>query len=131
MRPSIDLATTLSCSRAAGRYTSTETSMGRCPPFFSHAASLPLVVVLPEPCKPAIKITVGGCDENLKRAVSVPSSVISSSRTILITCSEGESAVITDAAHRLHADHFDQVGDHLQVDVGVQQRHADLAQRFG
>ena len=26
--------------------------MGRWPPFLSHAASLPLVVVLPEPCRP-------------------------------------------------------------------------------
>ena len=69
--------------------------MGLCPPFLSHAASLPAVVVLPEPCNPAIKITDGGCEANLKRAVSLPSSVISSSRTILITCSEGESAVST------------------------------------
>src|ERR1017187_8440632 len=69
--------------------------MGRWPPFLSHAASLPAVVVLPEPCSPAIRMTLGGCEANLKRAVSLPSSVISSSRTILITCSEGESAVST------------------------------------
>ena len=94
-RASTCLATTLSCSRAAGRYTSTETSMGRCPPFLSHAASLPDVVVLPEPCRPAIKITVGGCEANLKRAVSLPRMAINSSRTIFTTCSEGESAVST------------------------------------
>ncbi len=69
--------------------------MGRCPPFLSHAASLPLVVVLPEPCSPAIRMTVGGLEAKLKRAVSLPSSAISSSRTILMTCSEGESAVST------------------------------------
>ena len=57
-------ATTFNCSRAAGRYTSTETSRGRCPPFFSQFASLPEVVVLPEPCSPAISTTVGGCEAN-------------------------------------------------------------------
>ena len=49
--------------------------MGRWPPFLSHAASLPLVVVLPEPCRPAMRMTVGGCEANLKRAVSRPSKV--------------------------------------------------------
>ena len=48
--------------------------MGRCPPFFSHAASLPLVVVLPEPWRPAMRMTVGGWEANLKRAVSLPRS---------------------------------------------------------
>ena len=73
---SIDFATTFSCSRAAGRYTSTDTSMGRCPPFFSHAASLPpKSSSCPNPASPAIRITVGGCDANLNRAVSLPRSV--------------------------------------------------------
>ena len=88
-------ATIFNCSRAAGRYTSTETSIGRWPPFCSHAASLPEVVVLPEPCRPAIRITLGGRDAKLNRAVSLPRIATSSSRTILITCSVGESAVIT------------------------------------
>src|SRR6185437_11008530 len=69
--------------------------MGRWPPFLSHAASLPLVVVLPEPCRPAMRMTVGGLEAKLKRAVSLPRSEINSSRTTLTTCSEGESAVIT------------------------------------
>src|SRR4029077_10554108 len=88
-------ATTLSCSRAAGRYTSTETSSGRCPPFFSQLASLPEAVVLPEPCRPVISTTVGGCEANLSLAVSLPRVSTSSSRTILMTCSPGESAVST------------------------------------
>ena len=69
--------------------------MGRWPPFFSHWASLPEVVVLPEPCRPAMRITVGGCEANLKRAVSVPRVAMSSSRTIFTICSAGERAVAT------------------------------------
>src|SRR6266446_8273986 len=74
---------------------STETSSGRCPPFFSQLASLPEVVVLPEPCRPAIRTTVGGCEANFSLAVSLPRVSTSSSRRILMTCSPGESAVIT------------------------------------
>src|SRR5207237_7082986 len=48
----IALATCVSCSRAAGRYTSVDTKIGRCPCWVSHLASLPVVVVLPEPCRP-------------------------------------------------------------------------------
>src|ERR1700682_6298820 len=88
-------ATIFSCSRAAGRYTSTETRSGRCPPFFSQLASLPEVVVLPEPCSPAMSTMVGGCEANFSLAVSLPRVSTSSSRTILMTCSPGESAVST------------------------------------
>src|SRR5258707_3624149 len=88
-------ATTFNCCRAAGRYTSTETSSGRCPPVFSQLASLPDVVVLPDPCSPAIRTTVGGCEANFNLAVSLPRVSTSSSRTILMTCSPGESAVNT------------------------------------
>src|SRR5208283_1083945 len=69
--------------------------MGRCPPCFNQLASLPEVVVLPEPCSPAMSTIVGGCEANFSLAVSLPRIAISSSRTILITCSAGESAVIT------------------------------------
>ena len=41
---------------------------------FEPRASLPQVVVLPEPCRPAIRMTVGGWEANLKRAVSRPRS---------------------------------------------------------
>src|ERR1051325_653242 len=56
----IALATCASCSRAAGRYTSVETTIGRWPCCASHFASFPVVVVLPEPCKPTIIHTEGG-----------------------------------------------------------------------
>src|SRR6185312_11046669 len=69
--------------------------MGRCPPFLSHAAILPEVVVLPEPWRPAIRITEGGCDANLSLAVSLPRTSTNSSWTLLTICCAGESAVIT------------------------------------
>ena len=92
---------------------------------------LAAVVVLPEPCRPAIKITVGGCEANLKRAVSLPSSAISSSRTILITCSEGERAVSTSVPTALTRICSIRSRDDVEVDVGLEQRHANLAQGFG
>src|SRR5919204_506437 len=54
------LASTSSCSIAAGRRTSVDTSRGRCPSRRTNRASLPAVVVLPDPCSPASTTTVGG-----------------------------------------------------------------------
>ena len=96
--------------------------------FEPHAASLPEVVVLPEPWRPAIRMTVGGCEANLKRAVSVPRVAMSSSRTILTICSEGESAVATSAAEGFGADLFDEVAGDVEVDVGLEEGEADLAE---
>src|SRR5207237_10573644 len=81
----IALATCVSCSRAAGRYTSVDTKIGRCPCWVSHLASLPVVVVLPEPCRPTIIHTVGGFAANSGFAC-LASSAASSSRTTLPTC---------------------------------------------
>src|SRR6266550_1203735 len=69
--------------------------MGRWPAFFNHWASLPLVVVLPEPCRPAMRMTDGGWEDFWKRAVSRPRTLTSSSWTIFTICSEGERAVAT------------------------------------
>src|SRR5271170_583681 len=69
--------------------------MGRWPAFFNHWASLPEVVVLPEPCRPAMRMTDGGWELFWKRAVSLPRTLTSSSWTIFTICSEGESAVAT------------------------------------
>ena len=52
-------ATTDSCSIAAGRRTSVDTSSGCLPCFASHRPSLPDVVVLPEPCRPSSRMTRG------------------------------------------------------------------------
>ena len=51
----------------------------------SHLASLPVVVVLPEPCRPTIIQTDGGLDAKSGLAC-LPSIAVSSSRTILTTC---------------------------------------------
>ena len=55
------------------------------------AASLAVAVVLPEPCRPAIRITVGGRGENASPAEAPPISAVSSSLTILTTCWPGLS----------------------------------------
>ena len=90
----VALATCASCSRAAGRYTSVETTIGRWPCSPSHLPSLPVEVVLPEPCSPQISHTEGGREENCGRA-SRPSRSASSSRTIFTTCWSGESCSST------------------------------------
>src|SRR3984957_17535211 len=64
--------------------------MGRWPCGEIHFASLPVVVVLPEPCRPTIIHMEGGRDAKFGLAC-LPSSRASSSRTILITCWSGES----------------------------------------
>ena len=104
--------------------------MGRCPPFFSHAASLPLVVVLPEPCKPAIRITVGGCEANLKRAVSLAQQLNQLVAHNLDHLLAGRERRHHLGAHSFGANMLDQVPHHVEVDVGFQQRHANLAQRL-
>ena len=58
---------------AAGRYTSPETVST----FFLRfsircLANLAVVVVLPAPCKPAIKMTAGGCAAKLMSATPSP-----------------------------------------------------------
>ncbi len=82
---------------APGRCRSQATSSGvwPCPP--SHFASLPASVVLPEPCRPASMITVGGVLANASWRVSPPRMPISSSLTILTTCWAGLSAPETSA----------------------------------
>src|SRR5882672_3224705 len=96
----IDFATCASCSRAAGRYTSVETTIGRWPCCESHFASLPVVVVLPEPCRPTIIHTEGGRDANSGLAC-LPRRLVNSSRTIFTTCWSGESCNITSVPSAL------------------------------
>ncbi len=54
-----------------------------------------MAVVLPEPCRPAIRITVGGLEENASSREAPPISSVSSSSTILTTCWPGLSWPIT------------------------------------
>jgi len=88
-------------------------------------------VVLPDPCKPAMRMTEGGCEANFNLTVSRPSNSMSSSRTIFTTCSAGERAGHDLLANRLLANVVDQFLDDLEVDIGLKQRQADFTQGFG
>ena len=83
------LPTTFSCSMAAGRRTSVETSSGCRPCLTSQRPSFPAVVVFPEPWSPSSRMTRGcACDGGSPPAVS-PNSASISSRTIRTTCCAG------------------------------------------
>src|SRR5580658_1874499 len=74
---------------------STDTICGRWPFFVSQRASLPVEVVLPEPCNPTIRKTLGGSLANLSFDSWLPRTLISSSLMIPITCCEGDSELST------------------------------------
>src|SRR5581483_7283907 len=63
----------------------------------SSRASLAVAVVLPEPCRPAIRITVGGREEKASPAEAPPISSVSSSPTIFTTCWPGLSLPTTSS----------------------------------
>ena len=64
---------------------------------------------------------------------ALPKSAIISSRTILTTCCDGgrraEDVVLFERVHRAVADAIDERLDDLEVDVGLEEREANLAQR--
>src|ERR1051325_9909026 len=90
-----------SCSSAAGRYGSAATNPGAFCSSLSRRASLAAVVVLPEPCRPTSRITVGPTDANSRGAArcaptfraksssDAPSMRAISSRTNFTTCWPG------------------------------------------
>jgi hypothetical protein len=86
-----------SCSTAAGRYTSQATMRVWRISRFILRASLPAVVVLPEPCSPTIMITVGGVGAIVSPTRFSPSMAVSSSCTIFTICCPGETAFSTDS----------------------------------
>ena len=88
---------TWSCCTALGRCRSAATSSGVLPCSRSQSASFAARVVLPEPCRPASMITVGGTLAKRSRRVSPPRIVTSSSLTILMTCWAGFSAAATSS----------------------------------
>ena len=71
---------------AAGRYTSAATSRVDRFSSISLRASLPAVVVLPDPCKPTIMMIVGGTVLILSPSRRSPSIAVSSSWTIFTNC---------------------------------------------
>ena len=123
------LATCASCSRAAGRYTSVETTSGRWPCAPSHFASLPVVVVLPEPCRPTISHTDGGREENSGFAC-LPSSIEQFVANDLDHLLVGRKLQQHFRAQRLLANVRQQFVGHAHVDVAFEQRFADSRERL-
>ena len=62
---------------------------------FNQYANLAIVVVLPDPCRPTIIMTAGGCVCKLRVAQFSPNVVTSSSYTTLIKASPGLRLVKT------------------------------------
>src|SRR5579859_5306371 len=88
---------TCNCCTAFGRCRSAATISGVLPCAFSQRASFAASVVLPEPCRPASMITVGGFLANRSLRASPPRIATSSSLTILMTCWTGLSAAETSS----------------------------------
>ena len=88
---------------------------------------MPQAVVLPEPCRPAIRITVGGRFENESLVPAWPIRAVSSSWTILTTCWPGVRLSSTSLPIARSLTLGDEVLDDAEVDVGLEQRQADLA----
>ena len=88
-------ASVFSCSIAAGRYTSAETSATFFFSLMSLRASLALDVVFPEPCRPAMRMTAGGWVARLSALFSSPMMRTSSFLTVLIKAWSGESLRLT------------------------------------
>ena len=121
-----------SCRMAAGRRTSVLTSMTRrrCVSL-SQRASLPAVVVLPAPCRPASSTTCGGCTLSAK-----PAGVLAEQHYQLPMQDADERLSRRQAgghfgAECAHLDAVDEALDDRQRDIRLEQRHAHFAQRLG
>ena len=88
---------TCSWVTAFGRCRSAATNKGVWFCSLSHLANFPARVVLPEPCRPANMITVGGFLENESLRASPPKMAFSSSLTIWTTCCAGFRAFDTSS----------------------------------
>ena len=117
-----------SWSAAAGRYGSAATSSGRRPSLTTCRASLAAVVVLPEPWRPATRMTAGlPCRWNVRSPAD--RSAISSSLTIADDLLAGGQAAQDVGPDRPLADPRHEVLDDLEVDVRLEQAEPDLAHR--
>ena len=118
-----------SWSIAAGRCRSAATSPGLRPSLRSSSASLAAAVVLPEPCRPASRITVGGRPANaslrVARAHQRRQLLVDDLHDLLAW----RQALGHVLAERPLAHAGDEVLDDLEVDVGLEQREPDLAHR--
>ena len=88
------------------------------------------MVVLPAPCRPASRITAGGCVARSSGAAAPPISAASSRCTTPTSACPGVSEPTTSAPERLLAHRGDEVLDDRQRDVGLEQREANFAQRI-
>ena len=116
-----------SWSIAAGRCRSAAIRPGLRPWLRRCSASFAAVVVLPEPCRPASRMTVNL--PNARPDSPSPISCVSSSWTTFTTCWPGVRLFRTVLAERLLAHAGDEVADDGEVDVGLEQREPDLAHR--
>ena len=119
--------TTFSWSTALGRCRSAATSRGVCPSLRRCRASLPASVVLPAPCRPASRMTVGPDLANVSRAVSPPRT----GDELLVDDLDDLLRRVQRAGHlrreRPLLDRRGELADDRQGDVGLEQRRADLA----
>ncbi len=123
------LPSTASCSIAAGRRVSSEAiSTRRLPRSVRRLAILAVVVVLPEPCSPTIRTGTGGTALRSMVPASSPSIVTSSSWTIFTTIWPGVTELQHLGADGARAHLVGERAHHLERDVGLEQRAADLAQ---
>ena len=114
---------------AAGRRTSVETSIGCRPCFVSHRPSFPAVVVLPEPCSPSSRMTRGcACDGGSPpgRVAEERQHLVAHDADDLLRRRQALEHLLVDGPI---ADAIDERLDDLEVDVRLEQRHPDLAQR--
>ncbi len=96
----------------------------------SQRASLPAVVVLPAPCKPASSTTTGGWARNSNRATFAAHDLHQLPVQDADEGLSGSEARGDFGAQRLLLDALDEGLDDRQRHVGFQQRHAHFAQRF-
>ena len=97
--------------------------------FRRSSASFAAAVVLPEPCRPASRITVGG-RPNASRESPEPIRAVSSSWTIFTTCWPGVRLFSTSwPSARSLTVAVKSLRD-LEVDVRLEQREPDLAHRL-
>ena len=92
---------------------------------------MPTVVVLPEPCSPAMRITAGGVDRKLEAR-----GFTAHHGSQLAMHDPDERLARREAADDLLAERLllharDEILHHRQRDVGLEQRHAHLAQTLG
>ena len=128
-RTPASLPTTFNCSMAAGRRTSVDTMMGWRPCFVSQSPSFPAVVVFPDPWRPSRRMTRGMRLRRRQPPAVSPKSASISSRTMRTTCCGRRQALQNLLIDRAIAYPVDEGLDDLEIDVGLEQRHPDLAER--